>query len=158
VANLLLPALIAPEGGGGAGGQACPETPGAVDVALTGIAVVSQLAREAGVRVALAPSAELENVGTASVEWYRAILPIPDGAVGPHPYLSLALFRLDADGSIVQLGLGDVKHAYYAVNDGCPCAGGHVLYAGCTDVYGVTTNADRANLAPRDEVHAFTGS
>jgi hypothetical protein len=158
VANLLLPALIAAEDGGGAGGGFCPETEGTVDIELIGIDAVSQLAREPGVRVALAPSAELANVGTASVEWYRAILPIPSGAVGPHPYLSLSMFRLDPDGSIVQLGLGDVKHAYFAVNEGCACAGGHILYPGCTDVYGVATNADRENLAPRDEVHAFTGS
>ncbi len=157
-ASIRLPALIPPavaDGGSGAG--ECMETVGLpVDVELTNIGQVSQLAREAGVRVAVAPSAELENVGQGSVEWYRAISPSV-GVVGPHPYLNMAMYRLDADGRLVQLGLADVKHAFFATNSGCPCPGAQILYPGCGDVYGVTTNANRLYLGPREEVTAFTG-
>jgi hypothetical protein len=158
VANLRLPARLSPalrDGGGGAGG--CAETEGPIDVALTALSSISQLAREPGVRVALAPRAALANVGIGSVAWFESIEPSIYEGVGPHPFLSLAMFRLDAGGRLVQLGLADVKHAFFAVNSGCDCAPGNVLYAGCTDVYGVTTNADRQYLAPRDEVTARTG-
>ena len=156
-ASIRLPALIPPAvADGGAGAGECTETVGLpVDVVLTGIAQVSQLAREAGVRVALAPSAALENVGQGSVDWYRAIAPAQD--VGPHPYLNMAMYRLDADGRLVQLGLADVKHAFFAVNSGCPCTGAQILYPGCGDAYGVATNANRSYLGPREEVTAFTG-
>ena len=163
-ANLALPALLpaelAPTAAGGGAGGACIETKGPIDVELTGIDSVSQLAREAGVRVALASNARLENVGTGSVEWYEAIEPLQfgGGAVGPHPFLSLSMTRLASDGRLVQLGLGDVKHAFRALNSGCPCASGAILYPGCGDVYGVSTNANRRYLAPRDGVNAYTST
>ena len=153
--HVVLPALLPPASGAGAG-AVCPETPGPIDVELTEIGNLSQVAREAGVRVALSPSATLENVGEGSVEWYQSIAPSEN--VGPHPYLSMAFYKLEPGGRVVQLGLSDVKHAFFAVNNDCPCAGGPILYAGCSDVYGVSTNANRAYLAPREEVDPFTGA
>jgi hypothetical protein len=159
VANVRLPALIPPElAAGGTGAGICQRTSGPIDVALTGIDNVSQIAREPDGRVALAPSAELENVGSGAIEWYESIEPSIYDGVGPHPYLHMAVYRLDADDRIVQLGLGDVKHAYRALNLGCGCPSAAVLYAGCGDVYGVATNVDRQYLAPRDGVSAHTGA
>lgn len=121
-----------------------------VDLQMTAIASVSQSARQAGVRVAMSLSATLVNQGPGTIEWYRAIA--PDGTVGAHPFLAMQVYRLDADGSFRQIGSSDVKHAFYAVNSGCACSGGHRLFAGCGDTYGVTNNSDRTYFAPRAEV------
>ena len=50
----------------------------------------------------------------------------------------------------------DLKHTFFATNTACPCPGGQILYAGCEDLYGISTNLDRTNLAPRDEIDALT--
>ena len=55
-----------------------------------------------------------------------------------------------------QIGRGDLKHTFFATNTDCDCPGGQILYAGCEDFYGVSTNVDRINLAPRDEIDALT--
>ena len=124
---------------------------------MTAIGNVSQVAREAGVRVALGLSALLENVGQGTVAWGEAIAPPSFGAVGAHPFLSMAFYRVDAAGAVVQLGLSGAKHAFRALNSGCPCSSDNFMYPGCGDIYGVTTNVDRTWLGPRDEVTAYTG-
>ena len=123
-----------------------------VDVELTLLASTTQAAREPGGRVALAPAAELVNNGPGDIAWFRAIA--PDSPVGRHPYLALHMYRL-AGGVLEQIGRSDLKHAFFATNTGCPCAGGHVLYAGCEDQYGVSTNLNQTHLAPRHELDAF---
>lgn len=130
-----------------------------VDVELSALGAPKQMAREAGVRVALAPSANLRNVGEADVEWYEAIADLdyvdpPD--VGPHPFLSMHLYRYH-DGVMEQIGQSGVKHAFFATNTGCPCTGGHVLFDGCGDEYGASTNDNPLYLGPRDEVTAWSG-
>ncbi len=128
------------------------------DVELTDIGGVSQLAREAGVRVAIAPSASLRNAGEAAVEWFAAIEPdAPPALVGPHPFLALHFYRI-ADGAIEQIGRADAKHAFFATNTGCDCPPGNILYPGCNDSYGTTTNADRFHLGPRAELTASSGA
>jgi hypothetical protein len=158
-ANLRLPALVAPTARTSvSGGAACEvdlELP--VDVELTGVGTVSQVAREAGIRVALGMSALLENVGEGTVAWGEAIAPPSFGAVGEHPFLSMAFYRVDAAGGIVQLGLSGAKHAFRALNSGCPCPSDNFMYPGCGDIYGVATNVDRNWLGPRDEVSAQSG-
>ncbi len=123
------------------------------DVALTSLDVLSQVVREDG-RVALAPSATLENTGVADVPWFRAIA--PDDPVGQHPYLVMSVYRI-AQGRIQQIGRSDVKHTFYAVNSGCPCPSSQILYAGCRDTYGASTNANRKHFGPRHEVLPGTG-
>ena len=119
-----------------------------VDIALIEISSVQQSAIESG-RVVITPSAELENVGQADVRWEPALDP-------DHPMLAWALYRLDGD-TFEQIGVSTTKHAFFATNVGCPCPGGEILFAGgCTDIYGVFTNEDRLNLAPRDELTAST--
>ena len=137
------------------GDGGCSVTGGDVDVALTALDDLSQMAREAGVRVALALSASVRNVGQATVEWYRAIT--PDGQVGAHPYLVMHIYRLK-DGRFEQIGRSDVKHAFFAVNSGCGCPGGHLFYANCGDIYGTGSNSNRTHFGPRDEVNSVTGA
>jgi hypothetical protein len=87
------------------------------------------------------------------VPWYRAIAPA--SPLGQHPYLALHFYRL-ADGVLEQIARADLKHTFFATNDGCACPGDQILYAGCDDTYGITTNLDRTNLAPRSEIDALT--
>ncbi len=140
-------------------GQCDGDFTGIVDVSLTSIGSLNQFAREPGVRVAMAPTASLRNDGTADVRWFRAIE--PDGGVGPefigdHPFLVLHFYRISG-GIVEQLGRSDVKHAFFSVNSGCPCAGGQILYVGCGDTYGSGTNVNRFYLAPREELTAGKG-
>ena len=116
---------------------------------------MTQSVREAGGRIAISPSATVRNLGPGDVQWYRAIAPATP--VGPHPFLILNFYRLSG-GVLEQIGRADVKHAFFATNEICGCTAGNILYAGCQDVYGVSTNLDRTNLAPRSEVNAHTAS
>ena len=140
-------------------GACVPDFTGDVDVELIDLYGLAEVAHDDD-RVAMSASAELRNSGVADVEWYRPIDPDGGGGpgvVGPHPYLALSLYRL-ADGAMRQIGRADVKHAFFAVNSGCPCPGDQILYDGCTDLYGAVTNYNRMNLAPRHEVTASTGA
>jgi hypothetical protein len=143
------PAPLAPAGSFGAmGGGSCttPDFSLPIDVALVDISSVEQSALEQG-RVAITPSATLENVGIGDVQWDA---PLEEA----HPMLAWAMYRESGD-VFEQIGASTTKHAFYAQNSGCPCMGGNVLWAGgCRDVYGVFTNEDRSNLAPRPEITA----
>jgi hypothetical protein len=139
-----------------AGGAACVgDFSLPADLEMTILTGLSQAVREPGGRIAMAPSATLVNNGPGDVQWYRAIA--PSSPVGPHPFLVLNFYRLSG-GVLEQIGRADVKHAYFAVNDVCGCTPGHIFYAGCEDVYGINTNLDRFNLAPRGEVNALAAS
>lgn len=117
-----------------------------IDVALINISSLQQSALEAG-RVAITPSATLQNVGSGDVRWEA---PLAEA----HPMLAWAMYR-ESGGVFEQIGASTTKHAFNAQNTGCACASGNVLWAaGCMDVYGTFTNADRSNLAPRDEITA----
>ena len=140
-------------------GFCTPNFAGDVDVELVRIDGISQSARLSG-QVALSANAHLENVGTADVIWFRAIAPddrLNSHPPGQHPYLCQSYYRI-TDGAIQQLGRSDVKHAFYAVNSGCPCQGDQILYVGCGDLYSSFNNADQTYLAPRDEVTAHSGA
>ncbi|MEM9294007.1 MAG: hypothetical protein AAGD01_20170 [Acidobacteriota bacterium] len=131
-----------------------------VDVELTSIGSLSVTAREPGVRLAMAPSAWLENVGAGAVRWFRAIAPdgnVPPSLIGDHPFLVMNFYRAPIGRPMRQIGGSDVKHAFYTINTGCPCAGGQILYVGCADVYGSGNNTNTRYLAPREEVSAFSG-
>jgi hypothetical protein len=124
-----------------------------VDLLMLTLTGMSQAAREAGGRVAMAPAATVRNLGPGDVQWYRAIAPA--GPLGPHPYLALHFYRL-SNGVLEQVGRADLKHTFFATNTNCDCPSGQILYAGCEDLYGVSTNLDRANLAPRSELDVST--
>jgi hypothetical protein len=143
-----------------AGGGLCdPGAPGFVDVVLTEIDRASQGAND-GSRVSVGLSAWLRNDGTAALPWGEALEPdetVPGGEVGPHPYLAMSFYRI-SDGVLRQLGRSDVKHAFFAQNQGCACPGDNALFPGCGDNYGVNTNLNPQHLGPRDELGALAGA
>ena len=129
-----------------------------VDVELTGLDKLSEVFHDSE-RVAMAPSAELGNVGTADIEWFQSIAPDSYGGqstLGQHPYLIMHLYRL-TDGVLQQIGRSDLKHAFFAANLDCACPADQVLYVGCLDLYSTSTNAWRSRLAPREELTSSTG-
>lgn len=165
VAGLLdwsIPIEAAPDpivSGGQGGGAPCEDGFGpAVDLRLTDLSAISQLSREPGGRVAMAPAAWLENVGMHDIRWYWAIAPtwINGTNLGSHPYLIMNFYR-SANGRMEQIGRSDVKHAWNTVNLGCPCPGGQIMYPGCTDLYGAGNNGEARFFGPREEVTAHTG-
>lgn len=141
------------------------------DVELSSLGSVQQVARQAGVRVAIAPSATLRNVGSADVPWHRKFTTAPGGTYpepydrDQHPFLVWAMYRI-VDDIPQQIGQSAVKHAFFSVNSSCDCPGGHILWSadntgnhqGCGDTYGVGTNDSPTNLGIRDELPAFTGA
>ena len=154
--DLTLP-IEAPASFEGLGGCAADFEP-PKDLLLTILSNVSQVAREPGVRVAVSLYAELTNLGPGTIPWYRSIEPDgPPQNVGQHPYLGLQMYRMH-DGVLRQIGRSDLKHAFFATNTGCGCPSGQVLYPGCDDAYGVSTNENRHYLAPRAEMEASTGT
>lgn len=106
----------------------------------------------------IATDATLRNDGTADVPWFRQFS-APQAPYGndQHPFLVWNLYRLDRDGRLEQIGVSSVKHAFFSTNQGCPCAGGNVLWTGCSDTYSASTNDRNEYLAPRAEVLPLTG-
>jgi hypothetical protein len=152
------------------------------DLMLDGIAVQSMRCGEPGCEgaactcdgpggtdaaVVFAPRAELSNGNddngglpctaadtcTADLPWnpkFSAARPPYDN--DQHPLLVWNLYRLDADGSIAQIGRSGVKHAFVALNIGCDCADAQVLGRGCSDVYATNNNDNNAVFGPRSDV------
>jgi len=71
-----------------------------------------------------------------------------------HPFLIWNLYRLNADGSIDQIGRSGVKHAFLTTNSGCLDHPGtsQVLGRGCSDTYGTGNNDSNSDLGPRSEI------
>jgi hypothetical protein len=113
--------------------------------------------------VVIAPSALLRNSDedwTADVPWYEKFLGAFPHRYPPydndqHPILVWNLYRLGADGRIVQVGRSGAKHAWFSTNFLCTdptCSGGHVLGRGCADEYTASSNDLEYYLAPRSEI------
>ncbi|MCK7594021.1 hypothetical protein [Pseudomarimonas salicorniae] len=116
--------------------------------------------------VVLAPDALLVNVGERDVAWYTKFYPLNAQQTSPpdlpypvdqHPYLVWALYREEADGTLVPLGSSGVKHAFFAQNSGCGCRGDYVLFPGCGDLYSAATNDLASLLGPRREIDPRSG-
>ncbi|MBA8889426.1 hypothetical protein FHW12_003669 [Dokdonella fugitiva] len=100
-------------------------------------------------------------LGTSSVPW-AADIPwytkfsgsFPPYGNDQHPFLIWNMYRLNADGSIEQIGRSGVKHAFLTVNSGstCPYSFGHVLGRSCEDTYGTGNNDSPSDLGPRSEI------
>jgi hypothetical protein len=127
---------------------------GDIDVVLTELSRPFQRSSN-GTVIAFSSSAELENQGTADVPWYNAIA--PSSPLGQHPYLVQHML-MEQDGILRMIGQADVKHAFFSINSGCNCPGANILYVGCADVYGASTNVNQFYLGPREEVDPFTGN
>jgi len=112
----------------------------------------------AGGPVVIAPNAKLMNEGSADVPWWRQFS-APSGpyANDQHPFLVWNLYRMDAVGRLEQIGVSGLKHAFFTVNTDCPCSGGNILWAGCTDTYSAGTNDSQTYVGPRDEIVPATG-
>jgi hypothetical protein len=97
---------------------------------------------------------------TATVAWYTKFT----GNYAPygndqHPYLIWNLYRINADGSIEQIGRSGVKHAFLTVNGGCldGCNDPHILGRGCSDTYGTFNNDSPWDMGPRSEIVPAAG-
>lgn len=91
----------------------------------------------------------------ADIPWWQKFSGIyPPYTNDQHPYLIWNLYRLNADGSIDQIGRSGVKHAFLTTNTGCIQNPGnsHVLGLGCTDTYGTGNNDSNNALGPRSEI------
>jgi hypothetical protein len=116
--------------------------------------------------VVFAPSASLRNTDTATtadVPWYEKFqpgTPLPPYGNDQHPILVWNMYRVDADGSIRQIGRSGAKHAWFSSNTDCSdptCGGGHVLGRACRDVYTTSSNDLTYYLAPRREIAPASG-
>ncbi len=96
---------------------------------------------------------------TADIPWYQKF----SGNFAPynndqHPYLIWNLYRLNADGTMDQIGRSGVKHAFLTLNTACDDDpfDSHILGRGCADVYSVGNNDSNQSLGPRSEIIPFT--
>ena len=97
---------------------------------------------------------------TGAIAWYTKFSePPPPAFYEPykndqHPYLIWNLYRINADGSIEQIGRSGVKHAFVTTNGSCldACHEPHVLGRGCTDTYGSGNNDSPWDMGPRSEI------
>lgn len=143
-ADVLLEGLGAWQGGGCIGG--CDGPGGAT----TGM-------------VKYTPSASLRNSNnpnSAEVPWHGKFTGLfPPYNNDQHPYLIWSTYRIDADGTFVQIGRSGVKHAFFTVNTNCaePCGDNHILGKGCGDVYGVGNNDSNSDTSIRSEIVPATG-
>ncbi len=97
----------------------------------------------------------------ASIPWYSKF----SGNFAPygndqHPYLIWNMYRVNADGSLEQIGRSGVKHAFLTTNDGCLDSNdhnSHVLGRGCDDTYSTSNNDFNNSLSSRREILPATG-
>ena len=92
---------------------------------------------------------------TADIPWYQMF----SGNFAPysndqHPYLIWNMYRLNADGSIDQIGRSGVKHGFLTLNTSCleNPNNSHILGRGCEDVYSTGNNDSNNSLGPRSEI------
>ena len=71
-----------------------------------------------------------------------------------HPFLIWNMYRVNADGSIDQIGRSGVKHAFLTINAGCldSCNEFDSLGRGCGDTYGSGNNDSPGDMGPRSEI------
>lgn len=97
---------------------------------------------------------------TADIPWYNKFSGVfPPHGNDQHPYLIWNLYRINADGSIDQIGRSGVKHAFLTTNSNCLENPGssNILGRGCFDVYSVGNNDNNNSLGPRSEIVPATG-
>jgi len=94
------------------------------------------------------------NIGNQSVDW--------EANTNRHPVIAQHLYRLK-NGRFEQIGLSWLKHGFYATNGttcfpACHGTDGSELGIHCSDPYSANLNGAQANLGPRYQVDAFSGS
>lgn len=98
------------------------------------------------------------NVGSVDVPWFA---PMDED----HPFIAFMVTREDDSGRIYQISdRSHVKHGFFALADnqcnlGCnpPSQFGDFLGVGCSDTYGISTNADKFWLGPPEEIDPWLG-
>jgi len=133
-----------------------------VDVELTEIGNIAYQGTEGATdRIKVAPSATLQSVGFGDAAWeekFGQLGPYPFEPRDQHPFLVWNMYRI-SDGRIEQLGASGVKHAWLTINFGCSinCGNNNILWPGCKDVYGSSTNDNNRDQGPRSEIFASEG-
>jgi hypothetical protein len=96
---------------------------------------------------------------TGNIAWYTMFTGSPPDYNPPykndqHPFLIWNLYRINANGSIEQIGRSGVKHAFLTINAGCldSCNDPHALGRGCGDTYGTGNNDSPSDMGPRSEI------
>lgn len=146
------------EGGSDEGQGDPPNFSAGPDVRLTDLTGLRQQGR-IGDQFSMTQQTSVINDGTTDTPWYWAIAPAPGWApiVGQHPYIAFALYRYK-DGKFEQVGFSDVKHGFFATNQGCTIGGQQYLKPGCRDTYSTSNNGDPYYYGPRAEINPFTGT
>ncbi len=95
------------------------------------------------------------NVGTVEALWQSPMDP-------DHPFICFIMTR-ESGGRMVQISnYSRVKHGFFALssnqcNLGCAGTDGTRLGIGCSDTYGIGTNASRNYLGPPEEIDPWLG-
>ena len=79
-----------------------------------------------------------------------------------HPTIALNVYRKRTTGELEQIGEGQVKHAFTALQQStcgsCTSSGGgSALGVGCADPYVASLNSSQGSLGPKIEVNPYTG-
>jgi hypothetical protein len=145
------------------GCQSC-DGPGGANDGIAGFAPSSSLInnKNDGTAVATVPNDPLGTstaLYTANIAWYTKFSGTPPAYNAPykndqHPFLIWNLYRINADGSIEQVGRSGVKHAFLTINASCmdSCNDSHSLGLGCGDTYGTFNNDSPSDMGPRSEI------
>lgn len=91
----------------------------------------------------------------ADIPWYTMFSgSFPPYGNDQHPFLIWNMYRINADGSLDQIGRSGVKHAFLTTNVSCADgrSSGHVIGPACEDTYAVSNNDDNTRLGPRTEI------
>lgn len=98
----------------------------------------------------------------ASIPWYQKFSGVfPPYGNDQHPYLIWNMYRVNADGSLEQIGRSGVKQAYLTTNEDCLDPNDHnphVLGRGCIDTYSSGNNDYTQGLSPRSEILPASGT
>ena len=77
-----------------------------------------------------------------------------------HPFLIWDMYRINADGSIEQIGRSGVKHAWLTTNQACAAGenfDSYILGRSCSDLYSTFNNDANQDLSFRSEIIPATG-
>lgn len=84
----------------------------------------------------------------------------PYQTLDQHPMLVWAVYRINPQGQIEQLGRSGVKHAFLTINRNClpGCnVNGNILGPGCDDIYSIGNNNSNSVLGLRREIDPVAG-
>ena len=124
------------------------------DLVSTDVFDMSQRGR-LGSEVAFSMASVICNIGDTPLDWFSN----PDPR---HPFLVFNMYRL-FENRLVQIGQSGAKHGFSASQGGgcgidcTPFGSNQYLGVGCSDIYGVGTNANQRSIGPRIEVNSWTG-